>query len=181
MAEALEAEKQAKNHGMFPVLCLFSQGNTIPALQCLQRWKSSLNLPGRGAPFLPPPGAAGAGLLSSLPRARRQPGLLAAGGGGAVGSFSPSSSVFCGWQLCTPPDCNRRARLPHLLGRSRSGGPIPTASRCGARGPCRARRAARQQQRQEPRGYLYRKLRRGTSYFPSSFPSGSHFNCRWWS
>lgn len=41
--------------------------------------------------YVPP----AARLLSSLPRAHRQPGLLAHGGGGAV-SFSPSSSELCG-------------------------------------------------------------------------------------
>ena len=84
-----------------PSLFLFLVQPTA-VLQCPQHFKSCLNLPGRRAPFLP----ADAGLLSSLPRAHRQPGPLAPRGGTAV-PCPPSSALLCGWQLCALQDCNR--------------------------------------------------------------------------
>lgn len=141
---------EATNGAHQPIFSLFS---------LLNPWRESYVPPGRRASqqllwSAPPAGAARApgrrscSILSLFLRALRLTALHSAGMQQDSGQRKTSTYN----------------RLP----------PWGAAAMADGREPCRAWGAARQQPRREPRVYLYRKLRRGTSYFPC----GSHFNGR---
>lgn len=80
-------------------------------------------------------------------------GTAAGGGGGAAAGGRGEAGRRSDRRPLPPPPPGERPRRP---------------------GPRGAWSAAHQRRRREPRVYLYRKLKRGTSYFPS----GSPWSCR---